>query len=115
MSIIREDRPWTYTEEGHRWLETDFFKINPGEDNVDGGRSYIHVEGKNGGIAMVRDESSAEDDGNGFSWIEFDKPYVLSDSDGHREEIEVLKVPGNYKVGFRPALPMEPETGGWLN
>lgn len=99
---------------GTGWIGIpEFGRINPRQDNVDGGRQYFTVYLENGDLARVKGESI---DGGPETWgFEFDQPFLLASLDGEAcLEAQISLLPGGqYSFKYRPGTWVQSETGGW--
>lgn len=103
MTAVNEDRPWEY-DDGVDTRSTKFFTVEPIEDNVAGGRRYFHARSKNHSeYPMITDPSEDRFNNTGTEPFEFDKSYFLEDLEGHREEVQIAKLPLKYRVRYRSA------------
>lgn len=94
--------------EGIGWLKTEYFQINPIEDDVDSGRSYFHAKSRDGSrYAIVRDELGRALSDKGLTDFEFHDSYILTDPETKEsEQIEIYKTVGAYGVRYSYSAPL---------
>jgi hypothetical protein len=99
--------------EGIDWIDVPGFgRINPRQDNEDGGRQYFNA------ITLGDEHARAMGDcisGGPETWtFEFDEHFWLEDRRGSVLEMSISLLPGGrYGVRYRPGVwPSEP-SGAW--
>lgn len=100
-------------EEGSGWIQiSDFGRLAPRRDDIDGGRQYFTAKLPDDSYATVRGDSLS---GGPETWhFEFDQPFWLADRYGRCLEVMIsLLEGGRYAVKYRPGdLPVT-SGGGW--
>ena len=99
--------------EGTGWIDIPGYgRINPRQDNVDGGRQYF--------TAMTDADTYARVVGGGIrggpeTWqFTPDDPFWLSGGECDLEVVIALLPGGRYGVRYREGSPPETTGGGWL-
>lgn len=107
------DKKWESVS-GTGWITIPGFgRINPRQDNVNGGRQYFTAYLENDDLARVKGELI---EGGPETWhFEFDQPFFLATLDGEVcLETQISLLPGGkYSVKYRQGDWGPSETGGW--
>jgi hypothetical protein len=87
--------------EGVNWISIpDFGRINPRQDNVDGGRQYFTA--MTDGDQHTRVIGSRIEGGPENWFFEFDDPFLLADRSGRVLEVSISNlIGGRYCVRYR--------------
>jgi len=99
--------------EGTGWIDVPGFgRINPRQDNVDGGRQYFTAMTDGGEHARV---VGANISGGPETWhFEFEDRFWLADRGGSALEVTISPLAGGrYAVKYRPGEWPSQATGGW--